>query len=370
MKSREDIQKEIIDSIPNKPHGLLQLAPRVGKTKIAIDLLKREKPKKILWVTISTKLRDVDIPTEFLKWRAKGLLNNSDILCYPSLGKLKGHYDIIILDEYQDLTPQNAKTLLSGELTYGSILGLSGTHPKHKEKEDLFKILKLGTLSQMSIDDAVDLDLIAPYKIKVVLLPLDNNVKYIKSGKKDKYFYQTEQEKYNYFNKVLKKHEEDFSYPHPSFYMQRMKFIYQLESKHQYTKQILKRLAGRSLVFTSSIKRAEDLSEHTHHSKKAKNDVTMSEFISGNIPILACVNSGGVGFTYRGVNNFVITQVNSDAKGDATQKIARSLVKQDDYVANIYIIVSQNTVDEEWLNKVLQNFNPSRVEYINFKDLL
>ena len=367
---RGEIQKEIVDRIPPKPHGLIQLAPRVGKTKIAIDILKREKPKKVLWVTLNTKLRDKDIPEEFLKWRAKGLLTNTDILCYPSLKKVKGHYDIIILDEYQDLTPQNAKTLLSGELTYGSILGLSGTHPKHQEKNDLYDSLKLDALVSMSIDDAVELGLIAPYNIKVVLLPLDDKVKYIKSGKTGKTFYQTERQKYTYFNKVLGKYEQEFQYPPASFYMNRMKFIYQLESKHQYTKQILKKMQGRTLVFTSSIQRAEELSKHTHHSKKAKNDDTMKKFIEGEIPTLACVNAGGIGFTYRGVDNFIITQVNSDTKGDATQKIARSLVKQDNYVANIYLIVSADTVDEQWKDKVLQNFNPSRVEYINFKDLL
>lgn len=367
---REKIQKDIIDSLPERPHGLLQLAPRVGKTKIAIDVIKREKPKKILWVTLNTKLRDIDIPDEFIKWKAKSFLKKTDIICYPSLKKVKGHYDMIIMDEYQDLTPQNAKTLLSGELTYGSILGLSGTHPTHTDKNDLYEILNLQALVTMSIDDAVDLGLIAPYKIKVVLLPLDNNVKYIKSGKKDRPFYQTEKQKYDYFNKVLQKHEQEFSYPPPSFYMNRMKFIYQLQSKHQYTKQVLNKIKGRTLVFTSSIERAEDLSEHTHHSKKAKNDDSMKKFIEGKIPTLACVNAGGVGFTYRGVDNFIITQVNSDAKGDATQKIARSLVKQDNYVANIYLIVSADTVDEQWKDKVLQNFNPSRVEYINFKDLL
>ena len=101
--SRDLVQQEILDNIPNPAHGLLQLAPRVGKTKLGIDIIKREKPKKILWVTPNTKLRDEDIPAEFKQWKATNYLKKTDIICYASLANHKGNYDKIILDEYQDL---------------------------------------------------------------------------------------------------------------------------------------------------------------------------------------------------------------------------------------------------------------------------
>lgn len=46
----------------------------------------------------------------------------------------------------------------------------------------------------------------------------------------------------------------------------------------------------------------------------------------------------------------------------------RSLVLQDDYIACIYILVVRNTVDEDWLKKVLNDFNISNVEYISSKN--
>ena len=46
----------------------------------------------------------------------------------------------------------------------------------------------------------------------------------------------------------------------------------------------------------------------------------------------------------------------------------RSLVLQDGYVATIYILVVRNTVDEDWLKKVLQNFNNENIEYISSKN--
>lgn len=177
--SRNLVQQEILDNIENPAHGLLQLAPRIGKTKLGIEIIKREKPKKVLWITPNTKLRDEDIPTEFKQWKALSYLKKTDIICYASLANHTGNYDKIILDEYQDLTVANAKPLLNGKIKYKTIIGLSGTHPKHKDKLDLYNKLELKSLAEMSIDEAVENKLIAPYKIRVIELDLDNTDKYI-----------------------------------------------------------------------------------------------------------------------------------------------------------------------------------------------
>ena len=46
----------------------------------------------------------------------------------------------------------------------------------------------------------------------------------------------------------------------------------------------------------------------------------------------------------------------------------RSLVLQEGYVATIYLLVVRNTVDEDWLKKVLQDFDIKNVEYISSKN--
>jgi hypothetical protein len=57
MKTQTEIQKQIKEVLPKKPHGLMLVAQRVGKTKICIDLIKRDKPKSILWVIASKDLK-------------------------------------------------------------------------------------------------------------------------------------------------------------------------------------------------------------------------------------------------------------------------------------------------------------------------
>lgn len=361
--SRNEIQKKILDSLPETTHGLLRLAPRVGKTKIGIDIIKKEKPKKVLWVTPNTKLRDEDIPAEFKQWKATSYLKRTDIICYASLANHTGNYDKIILDEYQDLTQANVEPLLKGKITYGTILGLSGTHPKHKEKQDLYDKLGLKSLVEMSIDEAVESGLIAPYKIKVIELRLDNKNKNIVAGSKTKTFMQTEEARYSYLTRLI--NSKMFSgQPVPQFfYINRMRFLYNLKSKHEFVKKFISKLKGRTLTFTGSIAQAEDLCKHTYHSKTTDED--LQKFMRGEIDSLACVNAGGVGYTYRDVDNFVVAQVNSNGKGDSTQKIARSLVLQEGYVATIYLFCVIGTVDEDWVKKVLKDFDSNNVEYIS-----
>ena len=364
--SRDLIQQEIIDSLEIPSHGLLTLSPRIGKTKLGIDIIKREKPKSVLWVTPNTKLRDEDIPAEFKQWKALSYLKKTDIICYASLSSHTGNYDKIILDEYQGLSPNNCTPLLNGKIKYKTILGLSGTHPKHKEKQDLYDELKLETLSKMTIDEAVENKLIAPYKIKVIELDLDVKDKYIKAGSKTKPFMQTEKARYDYLTRLI--NIKLFSgQPVPKFfYLNRMRFLYNLKSKHEFAKKLISKLEGRTLIFTGSIAQAEDLCKNTYHSKT--DDKDLKKFLEGKIDQLACVNAGGVGYTYRNVDNFVIVQVDSNMKGSTVQKMARSLVLQEGYIATIYVLVVKNTVDEDWLKKVLQDFNSENIEYISSKN--
>ena len=268
--------------------------------------------------------------------------------------------------EYQDLTAANALPFFNGKIKYKTIIGLSGTHPKHQEKIDIYNKLKLKTLTEMSIDEAVENGLVAPYNIKVIELTLDTKDKYIKAGSKLKPFMQTEEAKYPSLTKLINAKLFARQDVPAFFYLNRMRFIYDLKSKQQFVKKFVKQLQGRTLIFTGSIAQAEDICKYNFHS--GRDDTDLTAFKEGKINTLACVNSGGVGHTFKDVQNVVIAQVNSNGKGDSTQKIARGLVLQEGHVANIYLFYVANTVDEKWVQKVLEDFDQSKVEYISGKN--
>jgi hypothetical protein len=60
--------------------------------------------------------------------------------------------------------------------------------------------------------------------------------------------------------------------------------------------------------------------------------------------------------------------VDSNKSGNSIQKIARSLVLQEGYKANIYILVVKDTVDETWKDSALEDLNPDKITYISYKN--
>lgn len=359
-KERNEIHKEILEGIPSPIHGLINAAPRVGKTKLGITLLKREKAKKVLWVTPSTKLRDEDLPKEFLKWRAKGLLQKTTFICYKSLHDHKGDYDIIVLDEYQDITEANTEPFFNGSIKYNSILGLSGTHPKHWDKQEILDRLNLKVIVKIGIDEAIEKGLIADYNINIVECTTNNTLRNIKAGNKVKSWMQTEREAYSYLSRNVLR---------PMGGIRRMKFIYDSFTKEEVAKTLINSLSGRKLVFCSSIAQAERLGNgNTYHSKT--NNIKLTQFINQEIDDLFCVKAGGTGFTYENIDNLIIVQADSDMKGDTTQKLARSLLSQGkEYKGNIWFICLIDTKDKDWLEEALKNLNSTKIKFIKSNEL-
>lgn len=366
-KEKSDLQKEVVSAIKLGESGRFILAPRIGKTKIIIDLIKRDKVKgKILWVTPTSKLADEDIPAEFEKWRAKKYLKQLETTTWKGLAKCEGNYGLIVLDEEQFMTANNSKHLLNGKLTGDVIVSMTGTQSKSKSKKDLYKQLKLEVLYTISINKAVDIGLLSNYQIKVVMVPLDKNknikVEYKdKVTKKPKSFMTSEEKQYEYLSRKLDKAKTKFGL------LQRMRIIGNSPSKLGAAKYIINSLEGKKLIFAVDRKQAEELSDYVYHG--LSDDKDLNRFASGEINKIALVNKGGTGYTYSEIDNLIMTQVDSDVNGLTSQKIARTLLEQGDYEACIWIICLEETQDVIWLNSTLQSFDKSKIEYIEFKNL-
>lgn len=366
--NRTKIQDNIIKELPNPAHGILEISMRVGKGRITIEQIKREKCKSILWVTPSTILRDKDVPEEFTKWGAEDYFKNTTVICYGSLHKHIGSYDKIILDEIQHLTDANSEPFFNGNITYNSILGLTGTMPKIPEKLDLINLLGLKTLHEITIEDAVDMDLVSDFNMVMLKTKLDATTKNIKGGTKAKPFMTTERSTYTYLDKkcrmafatrndVLSK----------IFISKRMHFVYNLPSKVEATKKLLKTLKGRTIIFAGSIDSSKFIHKNTFNSKT--DDTYLKAFKAGEIDTLVLVKSGGTGHTFKNVNNIIITQVDSNKSGLVSQKFGRGLLKNDDgSIVNIYIIYCEDTVDEKWALRAIEDRDNNKIDFYKFNE--
>lgn len=363
--TRDELQEDIVSSLPSAPHGLLLLAPRIGKSKIALDIIKKEESKSILWVTPNSNLRDTAIPKEFNTWGMEEYLERTLIVCWKSLEQVSGHFDLVIFDEYQYATPVNTAGLFNMTITFGHIIGLSGTHPQHEEKQEIYDTLNLSVLRDMTIDEAVENDLLADYNVHVVNVPIEKEVKEIVCGKPPNQFKQTEYNNYVYLDNRAEGHMTQRNI------MARLRAVYKSPSKEKVARWMINQFQGRKLVFCGSIEQADRLSPHSFHSKsKGADKENLQRFIDGEFDTLTCVNSGGIGTTYSNVDHFIIIQSNSDKRGDTTQKLARSLLKQGDYVANIWILCLEQTKDVTWVHSALESFNQDKIRHVGIFDLM
>ena len=366
-KEKVVLQREIIDSLDVNPHGRLILAPRVGKTKIVIDLIKRDNPKSILWVTPSAELANVDIVNEFSKWKAKKYISRLTTVTWMSLNKIGGCFDWIILDEEQFATENNLSNFFDKSIQYNNIISMTGTKSKHEEKSELYKKLDLKVLYELSINDAVDIGLLSNYEIKVIEVPLGAE-KNVSVGSKEKPFLTSEISHYQYLDKMMKQamyqKRSDITFR----VMERRRFIANSNSKFVAAKHLFDTIGGRRIVFSGSIEQAEKFSQNTYHSKTTNED--LKAFQKGSTDELAMVNTGGTGFTYKEIDHLMVVQSDSDKNGLTSQKISRTLLAQKDYKACIWLFILTGTQDNKWVESVLDNFDRTKIEHINFKNLL
>ena len=364
-KEKTKLQKEILDTLEPNCHGRAILAPRVGKTKLVIDLIKRDKPNSILWVTPSAKLADEDIPKEFETWKAKRFIKKLTTTTWMSLNKIVGEYDLIVLDEEQFATENNLQNLLSGDLS-GNIFSMTGTETKHEDKLKLYQRLNLEVLYRLDINSAVDVGVLSNYTIKVVEVDM-GTTKTVKAGTKDNPFMTSELANYEYLSKVAKQAIIQGRKDATFRILNRMRAIKNSPSKFEAAKYLVDNLEGRKLIFSASIKQAEALCNNTYHSKTDGED--LRAFQNGDIDEIAMVNAGGTGFTYKVIDHLILVQSDSDKNGLTSQKLARTLLAQKDYEATIWIVCLIHTQDEKWVESALKNFDKTKVEYIRFKNI-
>lgn len=373
--NREKVQAEALQAvIDNDGSGILCLATGSGKSLIGINYCKYlykdlGKKFKCLLVVPTEKLRDTNWQDEFSKWKGLTIYNNClDRTCYASLNKIKNkEYDLVLFDEIHRSTPNNFKFFENNVVN--NILGLTATYPKDEIKKDLFDKIGLKVVFSYSLDNAVKAGVVAPYKIKVIELTLDDKEKYIKAGSKEKPFLTTEFGQYNYLNTIMQKILYSGKDAPAWLFLKRMHFIYNLKSKTKVAKSIIEQIPKdeRTLIFCGSIEQATELCPHRFHSKTDDKDLT--SFCKEKINQLACVNALNEGMNIPNLDNAVIVQLNSNELS-TIQRIGRCIRHRPGHEATIYILSVIQTQDEKWVKKALENFDSNNIEYLSYKNFI
>lgn len=310
------------------------------------------------------KLRDENWKEEFNKWADESLYNKIERYCYASINKIDKTFDFIGADEIHNITELNSKFFELNKKA--SVMGLTATPPEDEVKLQLLKIYA-PVVFEYTLQEAVIDELVVPFKIKIIELPLDSKDKYIEVKTKSLQFKTTEKSYYEFLNKQINQARYAKNKQLEKFrILNRMRFLYNLKSKTEIAKKIITQLQDkRLLIFCGTIAQAEELCSDSYHSKSG--DAAYLNFIHGDIKHLSCVRALNEGMNIPELDAALIVQ-GSSKKREIIQRMGRCVRWRENHTAEIYIINSMDTQDVSWTQRALEGFNAD-IEYIHYKNI-
>lgn len=356
--TRDEIQNKISEKIKQRKHeGLIFLPTGTGKSKIIIESLD-ESITDILWVCASEKARDSTVKEEFRKW--KGNYNIVTTICWHSLPNYDKFHQLVVLDEVQMITPERIKYFK--KYFPDKIIAVTGTKPRDREKLDLITSLGLEIIVEKHVDEAVQEELISDYEVEIYYTKLNNIHKNRIKGNKG-YFYKTEVESYSWYTNKIALTEDKLLRKKLS--LARARFIYNLESKKEFSKMILNKFKDkRTVSFSKSIEVAKEFSKNALHSKMKKKDKkkVIEEFNSKKISLISTVEMVNTSENFTDVELIFINQLDSNP-ANYLQRQGRGLRIRKDYVAKIIIICVKDTQDESWVKECISSLDQKKIKH-------
>lgn len=354
MNIRDTRQEQFAQGFVDKPgSGILYMAPRTGKCRVAIKIFDKLGAKKILIAYPDKKIKK-SWTDEF-----EILGYNSDDITFTTHLSFKKHteekYDLIVIDEIHLLSEAQIEEV---NKTNDMILGLTGTMSEWTER-DLGKKLNLHVKGRYSIEQAIKDGVVTDYEIHVKLVALDNTIK-----NKYKNSTRTEKEQFKAYGAVIRKLEEERK---DTFFLKlaRMRIIQNSIAKLWETRKLLAKFKDeRVLVFCGVTKIADGIGCPVFHSKKGEKD-SFDKFASGEGNHMAVVKIGSTGVTFKPLDKVIINYFDSNAENLA-QKINRCMAMEYDNPekkAVIYIISSNEEVEIKWLKSALAFFSQDKITF-------
>jgi superfamily II DNA or RNA helicase len=359
MNIRDQRQKELADKwINSGKYGIIYACPRFGKIYTTINILEELKPKTILIAYPDNKIK--------ASWQAdfekRGYI--SGFITYTTHLSLKKYteeqFDLVIIDEIHLLSEAQLEAAEEICDRHDQVLGLTGTLSSDTQKT-LYEELNMPVVASYSIEQAVAEGVITDYEITVVRVPLDDKRVNDYKGKK-----RTEKKQFDSYAWVIDSLQRQGK---PTMFLRlaRMRIIQNSIAKLEKTRELLKKHKNeRVLVFCGVTKIADEIGIPSYHSKTSEADV-FNSFVSGEgNPHLAVVKIGNTGVTYKALNRVIINYFDSNGENLA-QKINRCMAMEydnPDKKAHIYIVSSNEDVEDKWLNKALEFFDKTKIKYI------
>lgn len=405
---KQQLQEREFKMLKDKKRVLLKWATGCGKSKMAIDLINYQidplvsgkLTHKVLFV-VAERAHIKNWEDEFDKWHLQRTNVTTDICCYASLKKYKDQvYDIVVFDECHHMCAPKTYEYLSEMGQYNTYINnvylLSATLSPSKQDmvEDVFGEF---TVSAITLNDAIENDILPDPKVYVIGMDLDNSVvnQEIKIGNvpnppvirwedRAKYIYSstpciircTEFQKNAFLTSKINYWNDRYHHSHSEYHRiqaantgsQRKRFLGELKTG------IVKRLIGlfpnerRYVCFCASVAQANILSKtNTIAAKKGDkhNKAIIASFNNKEISSIYAVGMINEGMNLTDIEAGIIVQLDGKERL-FIQKFGRSL-RAEDPVS--FIFYYKGTQDENYLKGALENIDAKYVQHISINQL-
>ena len=298
---------------------LVELPTGYGKTKIALDCLKKYKPKSIL-IVVPRLVLIQNWKDEFEKWGMISVLPNVTFTTYVSFPKnyvTREHWDYVVFDEAHHLSERCRDAITENDVTFGRSILLSATVNKALKMELPYVFSCLYTF-KVSMKQAIKEEVLPDPKVILMPISLDNInpcFEIVRGNKKSKTIVRdTYQNRFNYKNEktrrvilscTQKQFYEDMEglirWYKTKMFLEAFKNLYLhscgkrniwlSDQKTEYVQLILQVLKDkRTLTFCNGIEHTKALGQYCiNSSNKKDSDLFLNAFNQGKINhITAC----------------------------------------------------------------------------------
>lgn len=393
---KDQIQNTAVEAWINKTNkkGTVQMITGIGKTFMALKAL-YTMPKftdTLHLFLAETVERQSDLIKDIVKFNA---INNCNVMqdynlqfqCYQTVYKWQNHkFGLVICDEIHDqLSPEYFKFHLYNNCD--AVLGLSALinsdrsyvikkeHDlrSHFNKDIINKHDMLNHIAPIcfkySVNEGQKENTSRKLNIYVIKHTLDSVTKSIKAGNSKSRFYQTELAAYSYANKLFNTAVNIQPQQNEDFYVyeqrknieimkasnKRSKVLYELPSKIDVAKTLLEKLNSKTIIFGNSLEQLSKITPNVVSSNNTdeKNEEIRNNFDNNIINTIASFKKLKQGANLDGVDNCIFISYYS-SEVDFIQRVGR-LRQNKGKVGNVFILVTENTQEEKWFNKMMEN---------------
>lgn len=388
---RELVNKSILELSDKYSNILCELPTGFGKTKQALNILKRhfnEKEGNTILIVIPRNVLIESWKQEFIKWKMSKYLMYVTFTTYVSLPKHVDEWDFVIFDECHHLSERCREALTNFDIKRAILLSAT---VKRDMKDELNEVFDNLLSYKIKMKEAIDNEVLPDPR--VFLLPLTLNAKYPTESiwknpkgkepvvevpwatrwsaiKQKVYKVRIYCSEYHYHqdlcsqiewhkNRYMRTRNEALKAKWLKLAGDRLKW---LSDKKMSTMQILKEhfKNERVLLFCNSIEQTEVLG-NCINSKFKSSLTTLEDFNKGKINQISAVNMLNEGCNLVNCRIGIYGNLNS-SEIIVKQRLGRILRHKDPIIIIPYY---KDTREEELVTKMLEDYNPELVKTIN-----